>query len=235
MFFSYPNILGVLYTALLKVQAFCPWMAELRKHVTGLEVLSCRPVFHGGGASAVVYFKTRRDLKEVENIVKSMQHITGASFSKVGKGGWSVGIVTSLFCPCTRLGIPNVHILRIGVEGDWLIFQLVFHDLSEFAEVTERLKNMGVRYVFEKPKRFKAGLLLTPRQEEVLIHAYLNGYFRNPRPATVNHLARKLGVSTPTYTETLRRALAKLAENVVFKHGPSKLKLPKALPGMHHK
>jgi predicted DNA binding protein len=73
------------------------------------------------------------------------------------------------------------------------------------------------------PKPFKAGL--TTRQEAVLTHAYLNGYFRQLRPAPVSALAREFGVSTPAYTETLRRALAKLVAHTLSARGSSKLKL----------
>jgi predicted DNA binding protein len=75
------------------------------------------------------------------------------------------------------------------------------------------------------PKPFKAGLMLTTRQEAVLTHAYLNGYFRQLRPAPVSALAREFGVSTPAYTETLRRALAKLVAHTLSARGSSKLKL----------
>jgi hypothetical protein len=218
------NILGMLYTAILRVQAFCPWMAELRKHVGSLEVLGCRPVFHGGGASAVVYFKLVEDVERVQSIVAGLPHIVGASFRRIGRNR-CVGIVTSLFCPCSRLGIPNTHIESIHVEGDWLVFQLILRDKSELQEIVGRLKQYGVKHSYEKPKPFKAGLMLTTRQEAVLTHAYLNGYFRQPRPAPVSALAREFGVSTPAYTETLRRALAKLVAHTLSARGSSKLKL----------
>ncbi|MDQ2050733.1 bacterio-opsin activator domain-containing protein [Natronolimnohabitans sp. A-GB9] len=52
--------------------------------------------------------------------------------------------------------------------------------------------------------------LLTPRQHEVLLFAYSNGYYEWPRKKTGEELADELEVTYPTFAEHLRKAERKL-------------------------
>ncbi|MEM4303912.1 MAG: helix-turn-helix domain-containing protein [Candidatus Caldarchaeum sp.] len=193
----------------LKVQLSCPWMSELRKHVSNFSIISCRPVYRGGGASTVVSFRSNLDPAELQSHIKKLPYIVKAEFRKIGKNN-GIGIVSSLMCPCSRIGIPNTHVLKILVEDGWMNFHILLPSKQELEEMMEKIKVAGLKHRLEKVRVFKAGAFLTPRQEQALAHAFLKGYFEYPRPASVSQLAKDFGVSTPTYAELLRRALSKL-------------------------
>ncbi|MCL5731381.1 MAG: helix-turn-helix domain-containing protein [Candidatus Thermoplasmatota archaeon] len=53
---------------------------------------------------------------------------------------------------------------------------------------------------------------LTERQNEILTIAYNEGYFDLERKASMTEIAKKLGISTPTMEEIIRRAMKKLVE-----------------------
>ena len=53
---------------------------------------------------------------------------------------------------------------------------------------------------------------LTEKQEEMLIVAYLMGYYSFPRRISLRELAERLGISVSTLAEHLRRAEAKVVE-----------------------
>ena len=55
--------------------------------------------------------------------------------------------------------------------------------------------------------------LLTSRQEEILLMAYLHGYFEFPRKAGLKELAAETGVKSSTLTEILRRGQRKIVED----------------------
>lgn len=61
--------------------------------------------------------------------------------------------------------------------------------------------------------------VLTDRQIEILKLAYKLGYFDDDRKITLTQLAEKLGVSTPTLDEVLRKALRKVVKYYLDKHG----------------
>ncbi|MCS6768828.1 MAG: helix-turn-helix domain-containing protein [Candidatus Caldarchaeum sp.] len=194
---------------LLRVQLACPWISELRKHVSSFDVLSCRPVFSGNGASAVVCFRGRADMDYVQSAVSKTPAVERAEFKKIGKNH-GVGVINSSLCPCSKLGIPYTHVLKITVEENGMTFNLLVHSRKELNDFLKKVRSSGVSHRLLNVKQFKPRHLLTPRQEQALVHAYLKGYFNYPRPTTVNSLADDFGVSTPTYTELLRKALAKL-------------------------
>ncbi|ELY57001.1 helix-turn-helix domain-containing protein [Natronolimnohabitans innermongolicus] len=56
--------------------------------------------------------------------------------------------------------------------------------------------------------------LLTPRQREVLLFAYANGYYDWPRGKTGEELAAELDVTHATFSEHLRKAEAKVLSMV---------------------
>ncbi len=56
---------------------------------------------------------------------------------------------------------------------------------------------------------------LTEKQEEMLIVAYLMGYYSFPRRISLRELAERLGISVSTLAEHLRRAEAKVVEAFV--------------------
>ncbi|MEM2238451.1 MAG: helix-turn-helix domain-containing protein [Candidatus Caldarchaeum sp.] len=193
----------------LKVQLSCPWMSELRKHVSNFRIVSCRPVYRGGGASAVVAFRSGLDPAELQAFLQKLPYVTKAEFKKTGKNN-GVGIVSSLLCPCSKLGIPYEHVLKIVAEEGWVNFHILLSGEQELKEFMENIRSTGLKHKLEKVRIFKPSVFLTPRQEQVLAHAYVKGYFSYPRQLTVSQLAKDFGVSTPTYTELLRRALSKL-------------------------
>ncbi|WP_049927366.1 helix-turn-helix domain-containing protein [Halopiger goleimassiliensis] len=55
---------------------------------------------------------------------------------------------------------------------------------------------------------------VSPRQREALLLAYEAGYFDVPRSATQTELADRLGISSQSVSERLRRAIASLIESV---------------------
>ncbi|MEM0384084.1 MAG: helix-turn-helix domain-containing protein [Candidatus Caldarchaeum sp.] len=195
--------------AVLKVGITCPWISELSKHAPSFKILSCRPCFKQDGASAVITLKSSEDPKTLQSIVSRVPNVVEASFRKVGKNR-GVGFVKSFQCPCSKLGINYSHVLKISVEDRGMTFHLLMHSKQELNEFLARIKNTGTAISLVRVKQFKPGYFLTPRQEQALVHAFIKGYFESPRPASVNKFAEDFGVSTPTYTELLRRALAKL-------------------------
>jgi len=55
---------------------------------------------------------------------------------------------------------------------------------------------------------------LTDRQREVLVTAYLSGYFERPRETTAAELADRLGISSSTFAQHLRVAQRKVFDSL---------------------
>jgi predicted DNA-binding protein (UPF0251 family) len=52
--------------------------------------------------------------------------------------------------------------------------------------------------------------MLTPKEQEVLYHAYFRGYYSQPRRVTLEELSKELGLSKSTLNEILRSAERKI-------------------------
>lgn len=198
-----------MFEALLRVHVICPWISELVKESSDVEIVSCRPVFKGSGASAFVRFRSRVDAKILSTRVSSHPYVVKARFRAMGKNS-GVGLVESIQCPCSSLGLSYMHVLGIRVEKGSLVFRLLVQDEKEVQEIVDGLRSRGVRFRVEDIRRIHAKRFLTPRQEQVLLHSYLNGYFDNPRPVTLSKLAKDLAITPPSYMELLRKALKKV-------------------------
>lgn len=206
-----PNTLGIygMLEALFYVNKSCPWISELQKHGSGIKIVSCRPVFRGSGASAFVSFHTQFDVEALQHKVSSLPDVMRAVFKKTGKQ-LGVGMVDSVNCPCSRLGLSYKHILRIEVDEKGMVFHILMSNRNEVKELLRDLNSQGVDAKLVKIRKLNVKQFLTPRQEQVLMHALVRGYFQYPRPNSINSMAKEFGISTPAYTELLRKALAKM-------------------------
>ncbi len=85
--------------------------------------------------------------------------------------------------------------------------------------IRRELEAQGYRVLEDKP----IGPLdtgLTPKQEAILVEAYLKGYYSYPRRVNLRRLAEELGLSVSTLAELLRKAEAKIVEAYILNELP---------------
>ncbi|MEM4573404.1 MAG: helix-turn-helix domain-containing protein [Candidatus Caldarchaeum sp.] len=201
--------------AAFRVKVECPWISRLENQLAKVKILSCRPVFGEMGASAFVSFSSKHDPATIQKVVMQCRDVVKAEFRKTTRNS-GVGIVESIRCPCSRIGLAFTHVLKVDVREDEMVFHVVVYNRKEVEKLAEHMKGSGVPYALDSIKPVNPKKFLTPRQEQILMHAYMRGYFEYPRPSSIREMAKDFGVSTPTYVETLRKALAKVVSSVVF-------------------
>lgn len=74
------------------------------------------------------------------------------------------------------------------------------------------LDEKGITYKLKSISEYSEKPVLTEHQAKMLDFALMHGYYEIPRKITLDQLARKLGVSKSTLSETLRVAERKLVE-----------------------
>lgn len=186
----------------------------MKDEFSDLKILSCRPAFGEMGASALVTFVSPRDAEALQNAVKRCPSVVRAEFKKISRNT-GVGVVDSLRCACSRLGIPSTHIAKIETDGEEMIFHVILSSRKEVEELKEKMKKIGVAFRLEGIRPVNSKKFLTQRQEQILVHAFMKGYFEYPRPVSIAEMAKDFGVSAPAYVETLRKALSKVVSTVV--------------------
>ena len=87
--------------------------------------------------------------------------------------------------------------------------------LSEYAEEEGiRLEILSLKQTEETYDRFDFGL--TDEQREALVAAFVHGYYDEPRRTSLEKLASLLGISPTAASGRLRRASARLVEEVLL-------------------
>mgnify|MGYP001772633064 CR=1 FL=1 len=127
------------------------------------------------------------------------------------KRGGAIKIVRSEGCElCRTLSSCGAFLLSAKAKMELMRFEVVLPNQRSMKRLKSKLK---LYPRFRKISILNAWPTLTDRQEEVLLTALRMGYFDTPRRVKTRELAEVLGVSAPTFTELLRRALRKLVVN----------------------
>ncbi|MEM4296974.1 MAG: helix-turn-helix domain-containing protein, partial [Nitrososphaerota archaeon] len=95
----------------------------------------------------------------------------------------------------------------------------------------DRLRRGNVGFRVIRAGRPRTPETLTSRQEAALVHAYLGGYFNYPRPKPLVKLARELGLSPSSYSETLRRGIKKAVMRLLSVEAAGRLSRSESLSG----
>ncbi len=89
-------------------------------------------------------------------------------------------------------------------------------NLSDFVEM---IKNAGTirKMTFRKAAYQKADILavLTDKQREVMVAAFLNGYFDYPKKISSKRLCQKVNISKPTLLQHMRKAEGRILNELM--------------------
>lgn len=106
--------------------------------------------------------------------------------------------------------VMNEELITYSVIGEE-------EDLKKIVQLIKELLGEVVDISYEKAALSPHSLMqtLTPRQQEILLLAKKNGYYEEPRTATLEDLSRQAGVSKATVAEHLRKAENQIINDVL--------------------
>jgi len=159
----------------------------------------------------IVSFEKKIEKSEVLKLKSNSVKVLKLSETKV----W---VRTSGCAVCRILYTSDVVVEKIKVLKErTLLYTLLVPDSSSFKEFLTKLSKEGVKVTVLNVSEISSAEL-TKRQMEILQLAYKLGYFNDERGITLSQLADKLGISTPTLEEILRRALRKVVKYYLDKY-----------------
>ena len=166
----------------------------------------------------------------------------GEVLKEVGKIATIVGesegsgihlIESTCFCtPENSVGmnVEDLPVLVVSPEvmrGGWEYYRLVLFRHEDFAEVVRRLEGrdftVEVLETVEVRGSLSGNLLeadsvfssLTGKQMDAMIRAYGHGYYRLPRSADIQEIARRERVKRTTFQEHLKKGENKIIERII--------------------
>ena len=133
--------------------------------------------------------------------------------------GRLLGIVHCAHCrSCQALATSDCFVTNTVCRDGSIEWTLRFEDKAKLAQLIEQLRQRKTLVEITRIVPVRGTSILTPRQAQVLDKALEIGYFEYPKRSGVAALAKHLGVSKSTVSETLRRAEAKALRSYVDSH-----------------
>lgn len=142
-------------------------------------------------------------------------------------------IESTCFCTLDNslgMNIEDLPLLLVQpdvIKGGWVYIRLLLFRHEDFAEVMRRLEARGfivevlrkgeVRgslagYILEANSIFSS---LTGKQMDALIRAHAHGYYRLPRGADIQEIAKEESVKRTTFQEHLKKGENKIIEKII--------------------
>jgi len=213
------------FEALFRVRHDCPFIRLTEEH-PGLRMYSwCNRVHE-------VYEVIVDDPAEYEKVVKELSGL--ATVIEEQGDSAEVHIVTST-CFCTpnnsvTMNIEDLDILHVSPvvhDRGWEYYRVVAFRHEDLTKMIRRLEERGFTLEIVRKTEFKgsiAGALLatdaifsglTQRQTEALLKAYGYGYYKLPRVADIQEIARRERIPRTTFQEHLKKGENKLIAGLV--------------------
>jgi predicted DNA binding protein len=113
------------------------------------------------------------------------------------------------------------------IKGGWEYYRLILFRHEDFAEVMSRLERKGFKVDVLRKAEIRGSLAgcileadsifssLTGKQMDALMRAYTHGYYRLPRGADIQEIAKVERVKRTTFQEHLKKGENKIIERII--------------------
>ncbi|MCL5794446.1 MAG: helix-turn-helix domain-containing protein [Candidatus Thermoplasmatota archaeon] len=110
---------------------------------------------------------------------------------------------------CKVLGNSDSQIVNSCGRGrDRVQYRILVRNKSALKKIIDELKEQHMNAELLEVHDWES-LQLTPREDEILMFAFLNGYFDIDRGMSMTEMAKHFGIAPSSLSDSLRRALKK--------------------------
>ena len=126
------------------------------------------------------------------------------------RGGRIHGSISTRRCTvCKEIAKSKCFLASVEIDGKEARWSVLGSD-DATQGLLESLESAGIYHQLRLKRKLGDNELLTERQQEVLLMAFLRGYFEFPKKVGLRELAAETGVKTSTLTEIIRRGQRKI-------------------------
>lgn len=173
-------------------------------------------IFHRvTGAPPEQFLEVIADYEGIEGHVVSSRDTNAIIEVRIDEGGafFTIGLTDAGAIPTELRSRDGAARIVAEIPPNYSASEVIaqFQSAYPSVEIVARRQQSYSVPLFQRREIHEAVLgLLTPRQHEALLLAYVNGFYDWPREITGEELADEMGVSPPTFHEHLRSAERKL-------------------------
>ncbi len=198
--------------AVLRVTLPCSWVTEVtREHGATVNVVEQKPAGETTLQSLVEIDPGEADPDALLATLRANPFVHSVEAIVPPKGKILATLLVDNCHACHTLANSECFLTdATATERGGLEWRLLAPKRSSVEAVVNRLKGRGISVELVAIKSVKGSGTLTDRQARVLSLAYELGYFEFPKKINLSDLAKKLGVSKSSLSETLRTGEEKI-------------------------
>lgn len=200
--------------AVLLVRVPESWMSSLSRRLGAhVRILDRKPYGDHGIQDLVQISLEGADAEEVIAAIESNPLVEKVTLHS-SDGGKLLAVVSTMEClACRTLENSNCFLISAETASEGTLkWTLFVTDREAVKRLIQDLEDYGCQVELDRLRQVKRSELLTDRQTEIIRIAYQWGYFDYPRRTTVRTIAKALGISASTLSETLRKGQKKVIE-----------------------
>jgi predicted DNA binding protein len=116
---------------------------------------------------------------------------------------------------CSVIGSSDSVVLGSkAINANTLSYRLLLPNYTKLIELKYSLEENNIEYLISDVF-FNDNSGLTPRETEIIIKLYENGYFDSERKLTMTQIAEQLNISTAALSGILRKTLRKIVKDYI--------------------
>lgn len=198
--------------AVLRVTLPCSWVTELtQEHGATVNLVEQKPAGETTLQSLVEIDPGDSDPQALLATLRANPFVHGVEAIVPPKGKILATLIVSHCHACQTLANSECFLTdATATEGGGLEWRLLAPRRSSIEAVVGTLKGRGISVELVAIKTVKGSGTLTDRQARVVSLAFELGFFDFPKKINLSDLAKKLGVSKSSLSETLRTAEEKI-------------------------
>jgi predicted DNA binding protein len=198
--------------ATLRVTLPCGWVTEVTAaHGAVVNLVEQKPVGDGLLQSLVEIDPGEADPNAVVETLRGNRFVHTVEAIVPPKGRILATLVVQDCHACRELANSECFLTdATATKAGGLVWRILAPKQAPVRSLVKVLKDRGLEIEVAAVKTMKGSGSLTDRQERVLSLAYKLGYFEFPKKIRLSALAKKLGVSKSSLSETLRTGEEKI-------------------------
>ncbi len=155
-----------------------------------------------------ITFKSNQD---AESALNHLKLITSDTIKTGDKTLWAKAACCS---SCSVVGAFDCVILNSkAINQQTMSYKLLLPNYAKLREFKEKLEENDIKYVISDISVDSNNL--TPRETEIIIKLYENGYFNPERKMNLTEIAGEMHISTSALSEILRKSMRKIVRDFI--------------------
>ncbi|MEM0138988.1 MAG: helix-turn-helix domain-containing protein, partial [Ferroplasma sp.] len=162
-----------------------------------------------------VFTTHRIILKNKEDTETASQHLKLIANDVIKSGDKTLWAKASCCSACSIVGNSECVILNSrALNEKTIIYRLLIPNYHELQQLKERLEASCLNYTISDIS-LQNDNKLTPRETEIIIKMFENGYFNPHREITLSGISNEMHISTAALDEILRKSLRKIVKDYI--------------------